>query len=249
MTEAVAAPLVGTTAEARLNRYRVFDEVNAPYLRWQLAQLAPWVGRRVLEVGCGVGSILAQLGPRDDVMGVDLEEELIAFVRGRFAGDARYAFARMDISALTPTDRALLKEHRFDSVLCINVLEHVEDDEAAIRAMADVVEPGGSICLIVPAHPSLYGAYDRMEGHFRRYSRARLRQLVAGANLQPAGLYRFNAAGAIGWWIQYRVLRRNIHGQSHFRALQAALPLLAAAEKAVNPPVGLSLVAIATRAR
>src|ERR1700694_5334557 len=68
----------GTSSYARLNRYRLFDEVNAPYMRWQLEQFEPFLGPRLLEVGCGVGSILAQLSPREFVMGVDVEDEMVA---------------------------------------------------------------------------------------------------------------------------------------------------------------------------
>jgi SAM-dependent methyltransferase len=237
----------GTSADARLNRYRVFDEVNAPYMRWQLQQFEPFVGPRLLEVGCGVGSILAQLSPRELVMGIDVEDELVAFARHRFSDRHGYEFATLDISALSEQSRATLMQHRFDTILCINVLEHVMDDTAAIKAMADVLAPGGALLLLVPAHPALYGPYDRMEGHFRRYSRRGLRSLLRRSGLDVARLHRFNLVGAAGWWVQYRLLRRNIHRQAHFKILQAALPFLRVIEAHMKPPFGLSLIAVATK--
>jgi SAM-dependent methyltransferase len=245
--QVVVSELEGPECEARLNRYRVFDEVNAPYLRWQLAQISENIGERVLEVGCGVGSILAQLGPRSAVMGIDLEDELIGYVRRRFAMDPAYSFATLDISRLSPIEMGMLKARHFDSIVSINVLEHVEDDEAAMRAMAGIVAPGGYVSIVVPAHPALYGAYDRMEGHFRRYSRDGLRRLVAKSGLQLVKLHRFNALGALGWWVQYRLLRQTIHGQSHFKVLQAVMPVMWVIEGIVKPPFGLSLVAVARR--
>ena len=248
MIEPLVAPeLEGPECEARLNRYRVFDEVNAPYLRWQLAQIGDYIGDRVLEVGCGVGSILAQLGSREAVMGIDLEPELIDYVRRRFAAQPNHSFATLDISRLSPVDLAMLKSRRFDSIVSINVLEHVEDDQAAMSAMSRIVAPGGCVSIVVPAHPSLYGAYDEMEGHFRRYSFDGLRRLVTGSGLELVKLHRFNALGAFGWWVQYRLLRRTIHGQSHFRVLQTVMPLMRALEGAVKPPFGLSLVAVARK--
>jgi SAM-dependent methyltransferase len=237
----------GTSADARLNRYKLFDEVNAPYMRWQLEQFKPFLGPRLLEVGCGVGSILAQLPPREFVMGVDIEHELVEFAGRRFSDRQRYAFAPLDISSLSTEHRTMLKCHRFDTVLCINVLEHVTDDTAALAAMADVVEPGGTVAVLVPAHPALYGQYDEMEGHFRRYSREDLRTLLTRSGLEVVRLHRFNFVGAAGWWFQYRLLRRRIHGQGHFRALQAALPVLRIVEARVKPPFGLSLVAVAKK--
>jgi SAM-dependent methyltransferase len=216
-------------------------------MRWQLEQFEPFLGTRLLEVGCGVGSILAQLSPRDLVIGVDVEEDLVAFSRQRFLGRRGYGFASLDISSLSAAQRSMLKSQRFNSVICINVLEHVMDDEAAIEAMADVIEPGGAVAILVPAHPALYGQYDEMEGHFRRYSRRGLSRLLTRSGLMVVRLHRFNMVGAAGWWFQYRLLRRRIHGQGHFKILQAALPALKAMEARVKPPFGLSLIAIATK--
>jgi SAM-dependent methyltransferase len=237
----------GSSSYARLNRYRLFDEVNAPYMRWQLEQFTPFLGPRLLEVGCGVGSILAQLKPREFVMGVDVEDEMAAFAGQRFPDRRLYRFASLDISSLSAESRLMLKRQRFDTVLCINVLEHVLNDESAVAAMADVLEPGGTLALLVPAHPALYGQYDAMEGHFRRYTRASLRGLLARSGLDVVRLHRFNMAGAAGWWFQYRLLRQRIHGQGHFKVLQAALPVLKALEARLKPPFGLSLVAVAKK--
>ena len=237
----------GTSSFARLNRYRLFDEVNAPYMRWQLKQFEPFLGQRLLEVGCGVGSILAQLSPREFVMGVDVEDDLIAYARQRFLNTQLHEFASLDISSHSSQSRSVLKGHRFDTIICINVLEHVQDDVAAVAAMADVVEPGGTVAILVPAHPALFGRYDEMEGHFRRYSGKGLSCLISGSGLDVIRLHRFNMLGAAGWWFQYRLLRKRIHGQGHFKILQAALPALRAIEARVKPPFGLSLIAIATK--
>ena len=130
--------LEGESAAARLNRYKAFDEVNAPYMSWQLEQFKPFLGKRVLEVGCGVGSIMAQLGPREILMGIDVEPDILEFARDRFAGQPNHEFAHHDITALSEADVAELKRHRFDTILTINVLEHVKDDSAAVAAMSPI---------------------------------------------------------------------------------------------------------------
>ncbi|HEY8814817.1 MAG TPA: methyltransferase domain-containing protein [Candidatus Dormibacteraeota bacterium] len=250
VTQVELSPEVeGTSSYARLNRYRMFDEVNAPYMRWQLQQFEPYLGKRLLEVGCGVGSILAQLRPREFVMGVDVEDDLIEYARQRFLNAQHHEFAALDISSHSIESRLMLKGQRFDTIICINVLEHVQDDVAAVAAMADVVDPGGAVAILVPAHPALFGQYDEMEGHYRRYSRKGLRRLIMEAGLDLVRLHRFNMLGAAGWWFQYRLLRRRIHGQGHFKTLQAVLPVLKAVEKRIKPPFGLSLVAVARKRR
>jgi 2-polyprenyl-3-methyl-5-hydroxy-6-metoxy-1,4-benzoquinol methylase len=243
----VTESLEGQSSDARLNRYRVFDEVNAPYLHWQIEQVEPFMGARLLEVGCGVGGILSQLTPREFVMGIDIEKEEIDFARTRFRDSAGFEFALMDIAGLSPEQRAALKARRFDTVLCVNVLEHIKDDAGAVTAMTDVLVPGGVVAILVPAHPALYGYYDEMDGHFRRYTKSGLRSVLLAAGLDVERLYRFNAVGAAGWFVQYRLLRRKIHRQGHFKVMQAVMPAMKAIESRVKPPVGLSLVAIARK--
>jgi SAM-dependent methyltransferase len=244
-----SGPLEGQSSGARLNRYQVFDEVNAPYLRWQIEQVEPFMGSRLLEVGCGVGGILSQLTPREFVMGIDVEEEEVAFARNRFADRPGFEFALMDIAGLPAEDRAALKARRFNTVLCINVLEHIQDDAAAVAAMTDVLVPGGVLAILVPAHPALYGQYDAMDGHFRRYTKSALRQVLLRSGLSVERLYRFNIAGAAGWFVQYRLLRRKIHQPGHFKIMTAILPALRAVESRVKPPFGLSLVAVARKSK
>ena len=165
----------------------------------------------------------------------------------RFNGGGNYRFATLDISRLSQLEVDELARLHFDTVVCFNVLEHVKDDAAALTAIRQILAPGGHAALLVPAHPSLYGRYDAMEGHFRRYTRKRLRDLVTNAGLEVEQIHSFNLAGALGWWVQYKLLRRQIHGQGHFRTLQATLPVLRAVEKRVKPPIGLSLVCVARR--
>lgn len=235
------------SAEARLKRYLVYDAVNAPYLRWQLDQFEPYLGKRVLEVGCGVGAILAQLGPREFVMGVDVEPQLAEFTRRRFDGQPGYQFASLDISSLPAAMRAELRQLRFDTILCINVLEHVEDHMGAVTAMADLLVPGGVLALLVPAHPSLFGPYDVTDGHFRRYTKSTLRDLLLGVNLKVEQLYHFNSIGAFGWWVQYRLMKRDNQTSSDYKLMQRLVPFLRAVEDRVKPPIGMSLIAVARK--
>lgn len=240
MSEALPAE----TFEGRLERYRLFDQVNGPYLRWQLEQFEGFLGRRVLEVGCGVGGIIEQLGRREYVLGIDVEEDVLQFTRRRFEGQAGRDFARLDIGAPTQADLALLKAGDFDTVVAVNVLEHIRDDRRALEVIAGALVPGGALALLVPAHPALYGNYDQLDGHFRRYTAAGLRERLEGAGLEVARLHHFNLVGGIGWWVQYRLLKRPGHAQGHLRTMDAMLPVLRRLESVVDPPFGLSLVAV-----
>ncbi len=230
--------------DSRIERYAYFDEINRPYVEWQLDVLRRYIGRRVLEVGCGVGSVLALLSDRELLVGVDKDPEMVGHATERFRGRAAYSFVAMDMAEPSPETMRHLAARSFDTVVSINVLEHIPDDLAALRAMASLTGKQGHIALLVPAHPGLYGPYDAIDGHVRRYTRSGLVSLIRSANLEVVMVRRFNAVGAVGWWWQYKVLKRSIHGSAQFGLMTRLVPLCRWAESLVAPPFGLSLAAV-----
>ena len=232
---------------SRLQRYVLFDRVNRPYLEWQMSLFLPYLGERILEIGCGVGGIVDLIPRKELIAGIDIEEEVLDFAAARHRDRAECRFERLDFTAMTADDRARLKALRFDTIVCVNLLEHIEDDGAALETMRDLLVPGGVVALLVPAHPRLYGAYDRADGHFRRYRKRELRDKLRRAGLTPSWLRHFNTVGAFGWWVKYKLLRSEIHRGTDFRLMNALIPILRPLERAIPPPFGLSLTAIARR--
>lgn len=242
-----AASEADALLESRLARYVALDRVTGPYLEWQLDQIRPWLGQRVLEVGCGVGGILARLGPRERIVGIDVEADILAEAAERFRDRPECTLRVLDLTSLTEAERTELEAERFDSIVCINALEHMRDDIAMLQNLEGLLVPGGTLAVLVPAHPSLYGPYDRIDGHWRRYGKTELRTLIGHTGLRLLRLHYFNSAGAFGWWLQYRVLKRKVHGESQFGLMNALVPVLRPLEALVKPPFGLSLVAICRR--
>jgi SAM-dependent methyltransferase len=232
---------------SRLARYVHLDRANAPYLDWQLEQVRPWLGQRILEIGCGVGGIVERLGPRERIVGLDVDPEVLAHARERFRHRPECRFAVADLGALGEAERSALEAERFDTIVCINVLEHVRDDIGALLTLERMLAPGGVLALLVPAHAALYGPYDRVDGHWRRYGKAELRTLLSHTRLSLLRLHYFNAIGALGWWVQYRLLRRSVHDESHFGLMNRLIPLVRPLEAWSKPPFGLSLVAVCRR--
>ncbi len=235
---------------SRVERYLYYDRVNRPYIEWQVDQFRDRVGRRVLEVGCGVGGILEQIGKEsvELVHGIDLDTEIVEAVREKYRDRPEYSFSAEDLGAASAARLEELREKRFDTVLCVNVLEHIEDDYGFAARLASLVVPGGRLILLVPAHPALYGKYDALDGHFRRYGKRRLREVVARCDLELESIRHFNAIGAAGWWIVYRLLRRGVHGEGQFGVMNRLVPLMRPVESAVPPPFGLSLIAVGRKA-
>ncbi|MGD0300405.1 MAG: methyltransferase domain-containing protein [Bryobacteraceae bacterium] len=172
------------------------------YFAWQHRLIQKELGQRVLEVGCGVGNFVAALLNRETVIAVDVQPECIQRLKLRCQGQANlHAFV---CNVLSPEFHGLVKFHP-DSSVIVNVLEHVEDDVAALKAVASVLTPGGIIVLLVPAFQSLYGPIDKNVGHHRRYTRATIRQLAQQTGLRLRKLHYMNSLGFFGWWINSHI--------------------------------------------
>src|SRR5947208_9058790 len=145
---------------------------------WDL--MRPYVGRRVLEVGSGTGGMTRFLSTREEVVASDVDPEYVELLRRTFADTPNVQVRFLDLARLGEDG---LAPHRFDTVVCANVLEHVAADAASLRAMRALLAPGGRVVLIVPALHALYGTIDAAIGHHRRYTRDEI-----DAKLHAAGL-------------------------------------------------------------
>jgi len=207
--------------------------------RWMFDRLRPWIGRRVLEVGSGIGNLSVFLQDRERVVLTDTEPWYLARLRERFGGRANIEVARLYLPVV---DGALAAE-RFDTVICLNVLEHVEDDVASLAVMRGLLAPGGRVVLLVPALRALYGTLDRALGHVRRYTRSELIAKLRETGLVPRHLEYFNLAGIPGWWVTGRLLRRSLIPAASLRWYDALVPLFRL-ERLLPWRIGQSLIAI-----
>jgi SAM-dependent methyltransferase len=175
------------------------------YFLWQASLAAGHLGRRVLEIGCGVGNFKRHLLDRDLVVGLDVVAECLAQHHDRFAEHAHIEAKLLDI--LNPDVRDL-REYRFDSVACLNVLEHISDDGKALRHMHALLPPGGRAVFIVPAFSALYGPIDRNLGHYRRYSKVSWKGLAHAAGFREVVTEYMNMPGFFAWWANAKVFRK-----------------------------------------
>src|SRR4051795_13100228 len=209
---------------------------------FQFEQVPPDFGRRVLEVGAGIGTFSERLlaAGAQELLLIEPEAACVAELERRFAGDARVRVA----AELLPDAPSLAgRDGTFDFALSQNVFEHVEDDHGAVAAVARALRPGGRLMILVPAHPRLYGPLDRAYGHYRRYTRERLRSVVESAGLEVERLYSFNALGILGWWAKNRTSSSaGGIGSTPLRVYEALLGAWRPVERRIDLPVGLSLI-------
>src|SRR3954451_21571881 len=183
-------------------------EQASNYNRWIADQAKAHLGRRVLDAGCGSGNITRLMLDRELVVAVDEWDDFVALMSESFAGVDNVAIQSLDLA--DPAMPALLQEHAIDSVFCANVLEHIEDDRAALGNMAKLLPPGSPIFLLVPAFPMLYGEHDRADHHFRRYTKESFAQTIEGLPWHIERQYYMNLPGFFAWFLLGRVLRRSL---------------------------------------
>ena len=169
----------------------------------------------------------------------DTREEYLARLRARFAERRNVTVARLNL----PDDHGALAGQRFDTIICLNVLEHVEDDRGSLVAIRAMLAPGGRLVLLVPALPAIYGTMDRELGHHRRYQRAALADLLRSTGFNVAHTEYFNLAGVPGWWLAGRVLRRPMIPAGSLKLYDVLVPLFRL-ERLLPWRVGQSLIAI-----
>ncbi|HUE39403.1 MAG TPA: glycosyltransferase [Candidatus Binatia bacterium] len=212
------------------------------YNRWMWERLEPYVGRRVLEVGAGVGNITRFLLRRERVVATDLDAKYLQILHHLFDSYPHVTIERFDLGDGT---RPAAGES-FDTVLCLNVLEHIDDDEATLCGLHDLLEPGGRMVLLVPALRGLYGSLDRALDHFRRYDRDELCDKLRRAGFVVEQSSFFNLLGVPGWYLNSRVLKRTSFPPVQLALYDRLVPLFRL-ESRFRLPIGMSLIAIARR--
>jgi SAM-dependent methyltransferase len=214
------------------------------YYGWISGRFAPYLGARILEVGAGIGTFTEHLlarAPSASVLAIEPAENNFPHLARRFASEPR----------VTPRQGYLdqaIQPRIADSVVAVNVMEHVEDDGAFLRAAFRALSPGGHVLLFVPALPALFGSLDRAFDHFRRYTRPALRERLEDAGLRPVDLRYMNLPGVAAWWLTGKVLRKTTVSARDARLYDRwVVPWVRAVESRVSPPLGQSLLAIARK--
>lgn len=216
------------------------------YAAWQVERIAPFLGRRILEVGSGTGNISVELlatRPEHLVL-----TDMDAAYRDRLTTEFSTAQG-VRVDALTLPDPAAPSHYAgdgVDSIVALNVVEHIQDDAGAVATMREIVRPGGHVIILVPALQAIFGTLDTELGHYRRYSRRSLTQLLQGAGLKVVHTEWFNRVGVIGWWFNGKIRRTPRIPLTQLRHFDALVPLLRW-ERMLPLPFGQSVIGVGRR--
>lgn len=206
----------------------------------------PFLGSRVLEVGSGIGTISSRLvDVAEMVVGIEPNPNCTERIQAVMGRHPRFTLRTCHFEECEPAELASL---RFDSVLLVNVLEHIEQDVNSLKAFERILVPGGRVVVFVPALHMAYGPLDAELGHHRRYSKRTLRAAFENAGLEIVRLRYTNPIGLAGWMYNSHISKSTRHSLAQVKLFETlvapwALPL----ERLVPPPIGLSLIAVGRR--
>jgi len=215
------------------------------YYEWMLSEFTPWIGKHILEVGAGSGTLtgrLATFAP-ERMVSVEPSPNMYAILEREFAGGAPVETRRGYLS-----ECAAGLSGQMDTVVYVNVLEHVPDDYAEMRLALDCLAPGGHVIVFVPALPWLFGTADELFGHYRRYTKESLADVFATLDVDVVHCRYFDLFGVVPWWLAFVLLRRPLLSPSMVWLYDTVVvPLARHVESAVEPAWGKNLVFVARK--
>ncbi|WP_307849612.1 class I SAM-dependent methyltransferase [Qaidamihabitans albus] len=218
------------------------DHGKPRYLKYQRELIRPHCGRSVLEVGAGLGEFADGFTGADRYVATDVDPGAVQSMKERFADRHEIEVQQFDIDGQSTLAEPV------DTLIAINVLEHIEDDTDALRRLSDSIRPGGNIVLFVPGYQQLYGEFDRKVGHFRRYTPGTVTEAAEAAGLSVRLARPVNFLGAFAWWA---AVRKGGAGAPNRKLVaiydRLVVPVTKAVEKVVRVPFGQSVLCVARK--
>jgi SAM-dependent methyltransferase len=220
----------------------------ANYHKWILEEFRSYLGKRIVEVGAGSGSFSRMiLDERPESLTVIEPSGMFDLLRENLSSIATETLITYH-NSLFETVRDQIATGAPDSVLYVNVLEHIEDDSRELAMVHDVLVPGGRCFIFVPALQSLYGPFDEKIGHFRRYSKAGIDEKCRAAGFRMVKSKYFDMPGILPWFVKYKLLRSDSLEPGAVTLYdRVAVPIVRAAEKVIPVPIGKNILVVAEK--
>lgn len=236
------AAAVGTTDQVLIEELSMLEGAMERNYAWAYEIIAPFLGRSLLEVGSGVGVMSRYLVDRGDpVVLSDHHPAYLSYLRDRFGARANVTLQILDLD-----HPPYVVDQSIDTIVCLNVLEHMADDTAVLAAFARLLPDRGRLVLQVPNYPALFGSLDESYGHFRRYTRRTLTARLQEAGFHIVALRNFNPLAIPGWIVSAKLLRSRRVGVRSARLFNALVPI-ARRMDFLSTFAGLALIVCAER--
>jgi glycosyltransferase involved in cell wall biosynthesis len=208
------ADAYGSEILARLNR--------APrFTRWMADTIRPYVGDRVLEIGAGIGNLTANLVPRAKYHASDINPHYLDRLE-----TLKQTRPYLQVHYTDASAAETFPAEQFDTVICMNVVEHLANDVEALANIRRSLDKNGRAIVLVPNGPRLFGSLDKVLGHYRRYTQEQLVQACQNAGFTVEKVLKFNRLGTPGWWLNGRILKKETFGFWQIKLLNFLVPFV-----------------------
>ncbi len=208
--------------------------------QWTLNRFKSYLRGDILEVGCGIGNFTGTLAKYGKVWAIDINESYIKELK---TTDSQ---ANVGVGNIEKGEY-FFGNRKFDIAVCLNVLEHTENDNVALVNLYQLLKKGGRLILIVPSSPFLYGEIDRSIGHFRRYEKINLIKKLEDLDFKIIRSLRLNLLGAIGWFISGKIMKDTIVKKWKIKIFDFLARIVLPIEDFIEPPIGTSILIIAQK--
>ena len=217
--------------------------------RWMFDTIQPYCKGDVLEVGSGIGNLSRYFLENDlKLTASDLRDEYINILHGKFGRHPNLAgIISIDLAVANFETRFQDLLQQFDTVVALNVVEHIQDDELAIGNCKKLLKPGGHLIILVPAFQALYNQFDEELGHYVRYNRSSLNGLLQGQGLEVFHTRYFNAIGIIGWMINGSLFRKRLIPRRQLQLFDKLVPVIKMIDAITFRKAGLSVLSVARK--
>ena len=189
-------------------------------------------------------SLFPDAGVRQ-ITATDYDERMLEHLHGRFADQPLFDVLSLKIDSPESVER--FSRRSFDRISCLNVLEHIEADLLALRHMHQLLAPHGKLVLLVPALPFLYGSLDALVGHYRRYTKKSIKNVLTATGFTVEYVSYMNFWGMFSWFTAGKIFQHQSFSARACRRLDTFVPFLEKMELLIRPPFGQTLIAVASK--
>jgi SAM-dependent methyltransferase len=223
------------------------DAQSHHFTRWLYNEVSAGLKGDVLEIGSGIGTysekIIHDKSPASHVMLTDIAPSYTEALTKKFSSNNNnnnVSVSKLDLNR--KEDYEKIGYGKFDSILGLNVLEHVENDEFALQQLYRMLKDEGTMVLLVPCHKFLYNVLDKKAGHFRRYTKKELEYKVSKTQFIIQRMFYFNMLGIVGWYLNGGLAKNPQINGTAYKIFNSLVPVSQHIERLVGKRLGLSII-------
>jgi phospholipid N-methyltransferase len=220
---------------------------NSRFNDWMYGHIRSGLNEKmgnILEVGSGLGAIsekiISDMGPSAHITLTDVSVTYVQSLKVKYSSFKNVSVSRMDLNIREEYSK--IGYEKYDSIVAINVLEHIKDDLLALHEIYKMLTNGGTLIILVPCHKFLYNVIDKNIGHYRRYTKKGLYDKIKETNFTTVYMHYFNMMGVVGWYLNGNVLKKGGISPIASRWFDRLVPVLDCLDRLTFNRIGLSLI-------